>query len=206
MEKLDFIKQDKKLYAPKTDPELINVPKMNYLMYDGQGVPDGNPDFQHAMGALYGVAYGLKFLSKKGHTPEWFVDFKVPPPEGLWWMADNGAFDTAKPEQWRWTLMLRMPDFVTPHLVREIAEELVAKKKDPAYLRVRLECLDEGPAVQVMHIGSYDTEQGSIDKIHGLVHALGYRPAGRHHEIYFGDPRRTAPDKLKTVLRQPITA
>lgn len=206
MDKLDFVKQDKHLYDSDTTPELIMVPGMLYLMYDGKGMPKDNPEFQRAFNALFGVAYSLKFLAKKGHVPRGYKDFKVAPPEGLWWMEGDESFDLNQPDKWRWTLMIRMPEFVTQRMVLNAIEELVEKKKDHSYRNVRLSRLNEGPSVQVLHVGPYETEQDSIAKLHDLVHALGYRLDGKHHEIYFGDPRRTKPERLKTILRHPVTA
>src|SRR5512146_1304544 len=112
MDKIDFVKQDKAFYSAKTEAEVVEVPAMQYLMFDGQGVPEGNPEFQRAFQALYGVAYTIKFTPKKGTAPAGYQDCKVPPPEGLWWMKGKEEFDMARPQDWRWTLMIRMPDFV----------------------------------------------------------------------------------------------
>jgi hypothetical protein len=204
MDKIDFIARDKQLYAPKNEPEVVDVPVMWYLMFDGQGTPESNPEFQKAFQALYGVAYSLKFMPKKGVAPEGWQDFKVPPPEGLWWMADGSEFDSAKPEDWRWTLMVRVPDWVTPKLARQAAAELVAKKKDDVYVNVRLEGLAEGKSVQLMHTGPYETEGPDLAKMDSFAATGGLRYHGKHHEIYFGDPRRTKPEKLKTILRHPV--
>lgn len=204
MDRIDFVTRDKELYTSKTEPQVVNVPLMWYLMYDGQGTPETNPNFQDAFKALYGVAYALKFLPMKGVTPEGWQDFKVPPPEGLWWAADGESFETAKPEAWRWTLMVRVPDWVTPKLVRQVIAQLVAKKKDDMYVNVRLEGLAEGKSVQLMHIGPYETEGPDLAKMDAYASTGGLRFHGKHHEIYFGDPRRTKPEKLKTILRHPV--
>lgn len=206
MHKLDFVAQDKQLYTPKTEPEMVDVPTMQYLMVDGQGTPETTPAFQRAFAALYAVAYTLKFMGKKGAPPAGWQDFKVPPPEGLWWMADKSDFDQATPEEWRWTLMLRMPDFVTQEVLHEAIEQLVAKKKSDIYRIVRLEQYAEGKSVQIMHIGPYETEAADISALEAFADAEGYTYSGKHHEIYFGDPRRTKPEKLKTVLRHPVVA
>lgn len=177
---------------------------MQYLMFDGKGRPEDNPDFQRAMQALYGVAYTIKFMPKVGDTPPGYQDFKVPPPEGLWWTEGNGDFDMAHPAKWRWTLMLRMPDFVTQEIADTAIIEMCLKKKDNVYRKLRLETLDEGRSVQVMHTGPYDKEQMCIEKMDNLTDRRGFNYRGKHHEIYFGDPRRTAPEKLKTILRHPV--
>lgn len=204
MDRIDFIAQNKQLYSPKTEPELIEVPPMRYLMYDGYGTPETSPEFQKAMQALYGIAYSIKFMPKKGKMPRGWRDFKVPPPEGLWWMRNGQAFDASQPEEWGWTLMLRVPDFVSFELVDQVATELVKKKHEEAYARVYIEEYREGPSVQLMHIGPYESEAADIAKMDAFASAHGYRYHGKHHEIYFGDPRRTKPEKLKTVLRHPV--
>lgn len=204
MDKIDFVKQDKPFYAAKTKAEVVEVPGMQYLMFDGSGLPEGNPEFQKAFQALYGVAYTIKFMPKKGVAPVGYQDFKVPPPEGLWWMKDGREFDMARPKDWRWTLMIRVPDFVTPLVVAAAVEEMARKKKNDVYRQIRLERLEEGRAVQIMHIGPYDQEEPTIAKLDELVEQSGLKFRGKHHEIYFGDPRRTAPAKLKTLLRRPV--
>lgn len=208
---VDFVKKDKALYQPKAEPVIVVVPKMKFLMIDGQGAPDPDvgsekdiSEFQKAVGALYGLVYSIKMSEKKGDQPEGYQNFKVPPLEALWWMADDSEFDVKKPEKWRWTAMIRVPDFVNPEVVSKFADELVTKKKTDIYKQVRLDEFFEGESVQIMHIGPYDAEEPNIDKMHDFAKDHGYSLRGKHHEIYFGDPRRSAPEKLKTVLRQPI--
>jgi len=209
METLDFVREQKPIYLPKQEPVVVDVPEMLFLMIDGEGQPDGgtpehNQVFQAAVGALYGLVYTIKFSDKKGNAPEGFLKFKVPPLEGLWWMKDGEAFDMKRPGEWCWTLMIRVPDFVTDKTIAEFADELEQKKGPGAYKSVRLERFIEGPSVQVMHIGPYDTEAQTIRKMHAFAAANGYRLKGHHHELYFGDPRRTKPERLRTVLRQPV--
>lgn len=205
MNKIDFVSKDKKFYQPKTEPEIVEVPTMQFLMFDGEGAPENNPSFREAFTALYGVAYSIKFMPKRGLLPFGYEEFKVPPPEGLWWMAGGKSFDTSRPEDWRWTLMLRMPEFVTHELVNQVAGELVARKNNDVYWRVRLDTLKEGASVQLMHFGPYEDEGADLASMEAYAHAAGYQYTGKHHEIYFGDPRRTTPSKLKTVLRHPVT-
>lgn len=208
---IDFIKQDKQFYFPKTEPEITHIPKMNFIMVDGRGAPDPHSgsesdvsEFQRAVGALYGIAYSVKMSYKKGDEPKGYQNFKVAPLEGLWWMEDDTNFDMKRPKDWRWTVMIRMPDFVTSDIVARYAKELNDKKKTDAYSTVRLEQYEEGDVVQLMHIGSYDSEGQNIIKMHEYAKDRGYALRGKHHELYYGDPRRTAPERLKTVLRQPI--
>jgi len=204
MDKIDFVADDKDLYAPKAEPELVDVPTLPYLMYDGRGIPEHNPEFQRAFHALYGVAYGLKSLAKRGRLSNNRRDFKVPPPEGLWWTEGDKSFMEAKREDWHWTLMIRMPEWVTPKLVQQVVTELMAKKKDDVFRGVRFEELAEGKSVQLMHVGPYDTEDADLAKMATFTETAGMHYRGKHHEIYFGDPRRTKPKKLHTILRHPV--
>lgn len=210
-EQIDFVNQHKELYLPKTEPVIIDVPEMLFLMIDGKGQPDAgtpehNTEFQEVVGVLYGLVYTIKFSDKKGNPPTGYQKFKVPPLEGLWWMEGVEGFDMTRPDKWRWTLMIRVPEFVTTEAVEQFAEELEKKKGPSAYKKVRLERYTEGLSVQLMHTGPYDTEQPNIEKLHTFAMEQGYKLRGHHHELYFGDPRRTKPERLRTVLRQPITA
>lgn len=207
----DFVKDQAEIYQPATEPVIIEIPEMTFLMMDGEGAPDPDQgtygdisEFQHAVGALYGIAYSVKMSPKKGQQPDGFYEFKVPPLEALWWMKDNGEFDVVKRDQWCWRVMLRMPEYCTPQVTKRFAEQMVNKKKDEIYRRVRLEKFTEGLCVQLMYIGSYAEEGPAIQKMHEFIAAQDFKPAGKHHEIYFGDPRRTAPEKLRTILRQPV--
>src|SRR3990167_6335866 len=205
MDEIDFVKRQKDIYLPKTEPVIVYVPKMRFLMIDGKGAPEGSKEFQAAVGALYGLVYSVKFSDKRSMAPKGFTKFKVPPLEGLWWMEGRQGFDQSKPKDWRWTIMIRVPDFVTKEAVSTFADELEKKKGPGVYHNVRLEELTECLSVQILHIGPYDAEKPNIDKMHAFSAEQGYKLRGRHHEIYFGDPRRTAPEKLKTVLRHPVT-
>ena len=207
---IDFVKEQKEFYLPKTEPVIVDIPEMLFLMIDGKGQPEGGPpehnnEFQAAFGALYGLVYSIKFSDKKGNAPAGFKKFKVAPPEGLWWMDDGKEFDMSRPQDWSWTLMIRVPDFVTKEVIAHYAEELEKKKGPGAYKKVRLEKFTEGPSVQLIHIGPYNAETPNIKKMHDFAKEQGYKLHGHHHELYFGDPRRTKPEKLKTVLRQPVT-
>ncbi|HVO41415.1 MAG TPA: GyrI-like domain-containing protein [Aggregatilineales bacterium] len=200
--KLDLKKDLKHLYNPSAkEVVLMDVPPMNFLMVDGHGDPNESQPFQEAMEALYAVAYTLKFASKAGG-----IDYTVMPPEGLWWMDDMREFSMAAKDRWQWTLMIMQPDHITAEMVRQAVEDIQEKKNPPALEKLRFERFHEGLAAQIMHIGPYDAEEPTIARIHAWITAHGYdfHGAGKHHEIYLGDPRRTAPDKLKTVLRQPV--
>lgn len=204
MTKLDLKKTMKALYNPPSKEfTLIDVPDMTFLMIDGQGDPNTSADYQAVMSALYSLSYTLKFTSKR----ELDIDYTVPPLEGLWWAADmEGAFKSeADREAWRWTMMMLVPDHVPAAMVEAGREEVARKKDLPALPRLRVERYHEGLSVQIMHIGPYSAEGPVLHRLHHEympAHGLDY--AGKHHEIYIGDPTRTAPEKLRTVLRQPV--
>jgi len=204
IEKIDHKKQLKHLYhAPTSKVVEVDVPAMNYLMLDGKGDPNTALEFQEGVEVLNGLSYALKFASKKSG-----LDYAVMPLEGLWWMEEMGKqygdLDFAADKSlWLWTIMMMQPDPITPEMVEVVTAELRRKKNPPALDKVRFERFDEGFAVQTMHIGSYDDEAPTIDRIHGYIDAQGYALTGRHHEIYLGDPRRAQPEKLRTIIRQP---
>jgi len=204
MSKIDFKREWKHLYGPsKKEFTVVDVPPMQFLMIDGHGDPNTAIEYQQAVEALYAVAYKVKFVSKK----ELGKDYVVPPLEGLWWAEDVASFTTQQDKSaWDWTMMVMQPEWITPEIV-EAATEQVAKKKGeelPALPKLRLETVHEGPAAQIMFIGPYDAEGPTIARLHAFIEESGHQPRGKHHEIYLGDPRRTAPEKLKTVIRQPI--
>ena len=202
MSKVDFKKEYKELYAPPKEFVIVEVPEMQFLMVDGHGDPNVAQEYQEAVEALYAVAYKIKFASKK----QLGRDYVVPPLEGLWWAEDMAAFTTARDKsQWDWTMMIMTPEWINPDMYAE-AVEAVRKGKNPTALdKVRPESYREGLCVQIMHIGSYDDEGPTLIKLHNeFLPDNGFIDNGKHHEIYLGDPRKVAPEKLKTVLRQPI--
>ena len=202
MTKIDFKKELKHLYRPSARRfEVVDVPPMNFLMIDGHGDPNTAQAYTDAVEALYAVAYKIKFKSKR----ELGKDYVVPPLEGLWWAEDMETFTSREKSAWDWTMMIMQPEWVTQEMVEETIEEVAKKKAPPALPRLRLETYHEGPAVQIMHVGSYDDEGPTIARMHHeFMPENGYAPAGKHHEVYLGDPRKVAPEKLKTVLRQPV--
>lgn len=205
MEKVDLKNELKHLYAPSNkDFSVVEVPKMNYLMVDGAGNPNTVAAYTEAVEALYSVAYTLKFASKR----QLDKDYTVMPLEGLWTADDLDVFTTKRnKDEWKWTMMIMQPEWITAEMFKSAIAAVRAKKKPaPAALdKVRLESYDEGLSVQIMHIGSYDDETPTLLRLHDE-----YMPAsrlafnGHHHEIYIGDPRKTDPSRLKTVLRQPV--
>lgn len=202
------MKQDFKKTLPSYNSkarqfEIIEVPKMQYLMVDGAGDPNTSQQFQAAIEALYPVAYKLKFASKL----QLGKDYVVPPLEGLWWADDMEAFTTRRDKsQWLWTLMIMTPEWITAELFDQ-AVATVRAKNAPAQLdKVRLETLDEGTCIQTLHIGSFDDEAPILREMHTrFIPDNGYKMIKKHHEIYLSDFRKVAPDKLRTILRQPIT-
>ena len=205
MSPVDLVKQLKPLYAPSPrHPAIVQVPELSFLMIDGRGDPNSSEAYQDALGALYGIAYTLKFTLKKAEPER---DFKVAPLEGLWW-ADTEApsMDAlqADRDSRNWTMMIAVPDGVTAAEVAAAAVAAARRRPLPAAGRVRLERVAEGLAAQIMHVGPYSAEAPTIARLHAFVDAEGYELRGRHHEIYLGDPRRTAPERLKTVIRHPV--
>ncbi|WP_409466459.1 GyrI-like domain-containing protein [Amycolatopsis sp. GA6-003] len=202
MEKYDVKKAHRALYSPSSkDFTVVDVPALQYLAVDGHGDPNTAPEYQNAVEALYGIAYSIKFASKKNLGR----DFVVGPLEGLWRADDPAVFVARDKAKWDWTMLINQPDWVTEEMVREAAESVAKKKDNPALAEVRLRTLTEGASVQILHLGSYDDETPTLHRLHDEYlpeHGLTFN--GDHHEIYLSDPRRTAPDKLKTVLRQPV--
>jgi hypothetical protein len=216
MMKIDFKKEFKHLYQPTNKAfQVLEVPPMQFLMLDGRGDPNTAQEYQDAIEALYAVAYKIKFISKKILGK----DYVVPPLEGLWgspemvfsltgitnekaWLEKFKASDR---DSWQWTMMILQPDWITQEIFSQAFEE-ASKSKNPASLdKLRLERYHEGLSVQILHIGPYANEGPILAKLHTrFLPENGYVEAGKHHEIYLSDPRKTAPEKLKTVLRQPV--
>ena len=200
MSKLDYKKDLKNFYFPPTGKfSQVDVPAMNFLMIDGHGDPNTNPQFQENTEALYNIAYSIKFALKPGGA-----EYVIPPLEGLWWAEDMSLFGLARKDQWDWTLMIIQPELVTSDIVEAIRREVLRKKKLAVVEQVRFERYHEGLAVQIMYLGAYADEGPTIAQMHVYINECGYTFNGKHHEIYLGDPRRTPPEKLKTVIRQPV--
>jgi len=202
MEKIDFKREFKRLYNPPAkEAVIVDIPKMNFLVIDGKGDPNNSKEFQEAVQALYGVTFSVKFVLKKTKQgPE----YRVPPLEGLWWMADNRQLDIEDKKNWLWTLMIRQPDHVTKNHIAQAIKKLREKKPNQALSKIRLETFHEGLSAQIMHIGPYSAEGPTIEKLHNFVKNNGYKLMGKHHEIYLSDPRKSAPKKMKTILRHPV--
>lgn len=203
MAKIDFKMELRTLYdAPKGRFARVDVPRLRYVMIDGQGDPNTAPAYMAAIEWLYPVSYAMKFASKR----ELGKDYVVPPLEGLWWADDPADFVARRKDRWRWTMLIMVPDFVGQDVYEAALAKTRAKLGAPPET-LRLESLTEGLSLQTLHIGSYDDEGPILAHLHDeLMPAENLDFNGRHHEIYLSDPRKTAPGKLKTILRQPVKA
>ena len=209
VEKLDYKKAFKELYAPGKAPSIVEVPEMLFIAVNGKGDPNTSIEYQESIELLYGLSFGIK-MSKMKSPPEGYFEYVVPPLEGFWWL-EGGEFNPMQlsdKSKFLWTSLIRQPEFVTME-VFERAQEALAKKRPTLNInKARLFTFQEGLCAQVMHVGPYDDEPATIEKLHAFVEAGGYREDfsldRKHHEIYLGDPRKTAPERLRTIIRHPI--
>lgn len=204
----DFKKEYKEFYMPKNRPEIVNVPAANYVAVRGSGDPNEEDGaYKQAIGVLYAVAYTLKMSGKAGHRIEGFYDYVVPPLEGLWWQEGVEGVDYTNKTSFNWISLIRLPDFITEEELRWAAET-ASKKKEIDCSAAEFLTVDEGLCVQIMHCGPYDDEPASVALMDAYIAENGYEndfsSSRLHHEIYLSDARRTAPEKLKTVIRHPI--
>lgn len=196
------VTRDRELAGKPGAVRFLELPERRFVMIDGEG-PAGDAAFSPRMPGLYETAWGLRFaLKRRG------VVTKVGPLEGLWWTSD-GATDLDRifgddRDTWRWTLLIALPDEATPEELATALEGGRAKLTSPYREQLRIEAFAEGRAAQLLHLGPYAAERPSIERLHAAISEAGLRPTGRHHEIYLGDPRRTAPEKVRTLLRQPV--
>lgn len=205
-DKFDISKLYPKLYiAKQKKPEIITVPALRILAINGEGDPNG-PRFKDSVAALYSVAYSIKFMPKKGIIPDGYMDFKIPALESLWSMKNGKIFDVNRQDQWLWEVFVVVPGFITQPIVKQAIELVSNKKPNQRYQDLHISTLEEKKAVQILHLGSYKNEAKDIVLMHEFIHKAGYKASARHHEIYLSDPSRTATNKLKTILRQPIVA
>jgi hypothetical protein len=198
--KIDLKRERAELYAARADPRLLTVPELAFLAVDGSGDPRG-ADFQAALETLYPVAYALKFRIRAAHG----LDYTVLPLEALFWADDPTAFAADERAAWRWTALIPRPPEAQPNLVDEAVAKASARRALPARSLLRLERLEEGRCAQVLHVGPYDAEGPTIERLHAFIAAQGLALVGKHHEVYLGDPRRTPPERLRTIVRQPVT-
>ena len=206
---VDFKKTQKELYQPGAKPSVIEVPEMVFIMIDGRGDPNTSETYQTALEILYGLSYAVKMSKMGGNQPKGYFDFVVPPLEGLW-STDTGEFEIGITEKsaFCWTSMIRMPDFVTMEVFDAVKKSLAKKKPSLDSSIARFALFNEGLCAHVMHTGSYDNEPATIAVLKTFIIDSGYRldilEKRKHHEIYLSDPRKTSPDKLKTIIRYPI--
>lgn len=196
----DLRRAHPELWRAPDAPQRLTVPPLQYLMVDGAGDPATVPAYADAVGTLYAVSYGLRFAVKAAGGEPW----PVMPLQGLWWAADMAGFSMERRGDWLWTMLIAQPAVVTQTMVDDAVAAAVRKKAAPSAAGVRLAVLDEGDVVQVMHHGPYADEPPTIAALHAWIADAGLALRGTHHEIYLGDPRRTPPEKLLTILRQPV--
>ena len=204
----DYKKEYKEFYLPKKKPEIVEVPPMNYIAVRGTGDPNQEDgDYKKSIGLLYAIAFTIKMSERSGHQIDGYFDYVVPPLEGFWWQEGVEGFDYTSKELFHWISVIRLPDFVTRDVFAWAIAEATAKKKQD-FSRVEFLTIEEGLCVQMLHIGPYDDEPGSVAMMDAFIAEQGYgndfSDTRLHHEIYLSDVRRTAPEKLRTVLRHPI--
>lgn len=200
MDKIEFKKAYKQYYQAKIEPEFVDIPELQFLKINGHGDPDA-AEFAQAVEALYGLYYTIKFARKKaGVGPE----YSSGPLEGLWWMENQEGFDVTKRDDWSWRLLLWVPDKISSEDLTSAKQELSKKKQNERITIVTLERFREGKAAQILHLGSYAEEGPTVEKLHRFIKENGRSLRGHHHEIYLGDPRRVAPNKLRTIIRHPV--
>jgi len=201
MDKVDLKKQLEEFYnASSKEVKFADVPAMNFLMVDGKGNPNDSSEYKAAIEVLFNVSYALKFMVKKAKS----IDYGVMPLEGLWWVDDMTKFSAERKDDWKWKAMIMQPNFVNAEDVKAAIEQVKKKKNLPAITKIRFESFNEGKAAQIMHIGPYSAEGANIAKIRAFIQSNGYSLGGKHHEIYLNNPGKTAPEKLKTIMRQPM--
>ena len=198
MPKLDLTKEHKSYYKAGKKPEIVEFGEANYLAIEGKGEPAGEL-FANTIEALYPLAYGIKKICKKADN-----DFGVPKLEGLWWVEGNRPALEVPRNEWRWKLLIRMPEFATRAMMLSIQPEVAGKKNNELIQNISFEQLAEGKCVQIMHVGPYSTEPETIKALKMFMAENGLSLNGLHHEIYLSDPRKTEPFKLKTLIRYPV--
>ena len=199
LERIDLKTDLHRFYFPARRPEMVDVPVLRYLAIDGEGTPGEGTGFEKAIRALYPVAYTLKFDLRKAAG----LDFPVMPLEALWWTDPDGRFDVRSDRPWHWTAIILMPEEVTAEAVDLVAAGVAARKGVSAAGDIHLREIREGRSAQVLHVGPWSEETATIEALHAFIAEQGLHPAGAHHEIYLSDPRRTPPERLRTVIRQP---
>jgi len=201
MAKMDLKKEYKNLYKAKQgEVSFVEVPKFKYLAIDGEGDPNTSKEYKDSIEALMSMSYTTKFIMKKEHGK----DYVVMPLEGLWWADDITKFSVNDKSTWKWKSLIMQPDFVKEEYITQAKEELAKKKDLPSLDKVEFIELSEGLSAQLLHIGPYAEEGPTVEKLHNAIEENSYSFNGLHHEIYLSDVRRAKPEKLRTIIRQPI--
>lgn len=195
---LDLRKGNELLYDAPRDPVFVEVPPLRYLLVNGSGAPI-EADYQHAIQALYSMAYRLKYCLQENKN----IDFSIMPLETLWWSEEGAAWSTDL-SGWRWTALMRIPDAVCEDCYNACWEKAAERSDSPAFSRLRMRDWEEGRAVQVLHVGPWSEEEATVEKLHAFIAEYGGTTRGKHHEVYLSDPKRTKPAHLRTIIRQPI--
>ena len=210
MQKLDYKKEYKDLYQPPSKPTIINIPEMLFIAVEGEGDPNTCQEYSEALEILYGLSYTIKMSGKNDIQTDGYFVYVIPPLEGLWY-ADDIYFDglnITDKNKFRWIAMIRQPEFVTENVFETAGSILIKKKPRLDLSRTKLKKINEGLCVQIMHHGSYDDEPDSIEKMKSYIALNGYKEdlsdKRLHHEIYLSDPRKCAPERIRTVIRHPI--
>ena len=202
MATVDLKKVHREYYTAQVgQPNLVDVLPRPHLMIDGSGDPNTSAEYRDAVAALYPIAYGMRAAIKSATGDA----YTVLPLEGLWWADDMEAFSIQDKSDWKWTMMICLPEPATAPMAAEVLPAVTAKKGLVAGDRVRFEMFGDGPAAQLMHVGPYSDEAPNIERLHAFIETEGLRLDGKHHEIYLGDPRKVDPHKLKTIIRQPVS-
>ncbi|ASA25811.1 transcriptional regulator [Paenibacillus donghaensis] len=209
MDKMDYKKAHKDLYQPKSEPGVIEVPTMKFIQLDGRGNPnEPEGEYHKALEVLYALSYTIKMSPKNGQVPDGYFEYVVPPLEGLWWQEDAENADYTNKSKFYWTAMIRQPDFVNDQVFAAAAETVTRKKPQLDLSKTRFTSLTEGLCVQCMHIGSYDDEPATVNKMNSFMadnHLLcDLSEVRRHHQIYLSDPRKSDVSKRKTIVRHPV--
>ena len=199
MDKLDLKKKYKAAFSAKPGPQIVTIPPIKYLTFSGKGNPNTSRDFNDSMGVLYGLAYTLKFAFKEQDK-----DFVISPLEGQWWGEDMDVFVEDKKDEWLWKVAIAIPDYIGEEDFSKAKESLRVKKDPPQLDKASMEIIEDGLAVQVLYYGPYSQEAAAIAAMHAYANEQGYRLRGKHREVYLSPPQRTPPEKLKTIIRQPI--
>ena len=201
--KLDYKKEFPDLYQPSLKTQaIIKIPEMMFFMIDGIGDPNTSKEYKDAVQTLYNISYTLKMKVIKKETPS--KDYIVPPLEGLWYIPNMKEWSMEGKDKWQWTMMIRIPDFIKDSQIKKAMNILKESKTLSSFSKLRYEQYNEGTCVQIMYLGAYDDESPTIAKLHKFAKEKGYSLEGKHHEIYLSDPRKVEPERLKTILRQPI--